>query len=149
MIWLILVFIFILAVLDTVFGNKIFPSKTGVIKIETYYAVYKWHRYFFIHVKEWTKDTRPIRFTSEWTSDFDKAAKWNNKEQAINCAMRFANQSFETAKPNITEVWSSRRSKSVIPSEDELTLQLGQAIISDNKELELELMSKLKEYKYI
>jgi hypothetical protein len=40
-------------ILDTAFGNRMLPSKVGVVRIGGKYYVYKYQRYFFIPLKMW------------------------------------------------------------------------------------------------
>lgn len=147
MIWLI-ISIVLIAILDTLLGNMVFPGKVGVVKTPYgRYKVYKYNRKFLIPIKGWVFGDG----MQESFMDFNNTGQHYSYDDAMKWAALFAHVSNPDLE-KYEEIWTNRPrkiKKSQIPSEDELTLQLGEACIAGDKQKELELMSKLKEYKYI
>lgn len=138
----------ILAILDTAIGNRLFPSTVGVVKSGNLYKVFKWQRYLFIPIKGWAE------FYSEDRIMFclmgcRTGAKEYTLEEAIRKAKIYSNQLSSEEKKAEEVVWTSRMKRAKSLTEEELTLQLGQALIDGRKEDENRIMLKLRELKYI
>lgn len=149
MIWIIVATYLVLAIIDTAIGNRILPSRVCVEKREGKYVVAKWHRYaIIIRVKLWLEFNDSDRVCLNFTNNVSGGFHFGNKDKAVAIAQIYANQAVaETHRSEV--VWTSRRKKGGIISEEELTMQLGQALIEGRKEDEEKIMLRLKELKYI
>lgn len=186
----------ILSFLDYVFGNTVWPSKTGVVQVDVFdksnnpagiaYAVYKIYRVcIFFKVKYWFKsphaiDNRDLLVDSKHdnrsiytimslletyyhsnilSTDFNDALLMHEsrKDLAILIAKMYADE-YDSAEPikdrsNPTEIWSSsgysKVKENVRNEEDELTLQLGEAIMANNQDKVDALMHVLRSKNYL
>lgn len=123
----------LILVLDTGFGNRIFPSPTGVEKFSypdskhDAFRVYKWTRILGIPFKMFQLYSDPDRMMLDFTFFRDNANAFYDRDKAIKWAKRLANYS-KDIKP-VEVIWSSWSSPTKPEKElEELTVELGHAI---------------------
>lgn len=151
MIYLVLI---LLGLILSVFSmSYVIYTEVGVVKRDNRYFVYRKTRYWYKSHIEWAK----YGFNSMLTGKFNwDDGVYNTIGYDYGDALKIA-QYFDPYKKEIQlkdeVIWKSekpRRNKgNTIPKEDELTLQLGQAL-RQNDQIKVEsLMTELKQYKYI
>lgn len=134
-----------------------YNHETGVIKtVDGKYVAYRQYKKLIWGIKrQYAKYyVGAMTSSSDWAdklSSVGSPSYCNSLKDAIAIAEAF-NPDKTNAAPGGNEiVWRSSdvKKKNTIPTEEELTLRLGNALIAEDKELELKTMAELKQYKYI
>lgn len=137
-----IVLIILAAILDTAFGNRYLPGKTGVSQgpVSKMYYVYKWNRYFFIPIKGYLVYGDTDRRLGNFGGN---GYKFSDPKKAIQYAQIYAN-TIEDPTARHTEIWNSRQKPIKDPIEEDILTKLGEAIKQDNEERIIELAKLLR-----
>lgn len=142
---MIITIIVLLLILDTAFGNRILPSKTGVVETSRGHYVYKYHRIMGIPIRRWQLDDYGYRVMIDQWVRFGRAQAFN-LETATRLAEIYSNRD-TPERVEMKEVWSSRQKKAKSKEDTEVLELLGNAIRQDDEPEIIRLSSLLKNSK--
>ena len=132
----------LVAILDTIIGNRLFPSEVKVLydKEDEYYSVSKIHRILFLKVIMYFNSYEVRRVITAFSFLYSNAISIGRKENAINIAKEFSNKSTAEKKINDKVVWTSKEKTN---DRDLLLKELFAETDMDKKVLILEKLKKL------
>lgn len=137
-----------LAILDTLFGNRIFPSKVQVIERGTWYVMTKIHRIFFTPVKLYCNffiNYSALPSYCRTIIAFDYFPRnIHTKDTAIHMAEIYSNK---ISKQEEETVWSNRNREQKINTNEQLDELLQQLFKTEKIEDKLPILEKIKQLK--
>lgn len=148
----ILLFFLYLSVLDMVFGNRIFPGKTGVVLDLTgvsghqYYKVYKYHRIIGIPMRLWLEAGYITpRIMLMWSFSKDGGFVFDDVNRAISAAKTYSKFRDPTKVITTPDVWNSHMKALDNPDHKNKFNELSQAIAEDNVDAIIRISDELKQ----
>lgn len=132
------IFILFIAVLDTLFGNRFFPSRVDVICKHRQYFVRKVHRYCFIPILQYLGHHDSERIQFNFRSNFSRAFPFT-KEAAIHYAKVYSNLLDNNQESEV--IWTNKKE---INKEEERNLLLKQLFETSELENKLPILEKLQ-----
>lgn len=147
----ILLFLLYLSVFDMMFGNRIFPGKTGVVLEFTggsgvqYYKVYKYHRILGIPIRLWLEAgyTTP-RIILIWSLGKDGGFVFDDVNKAISAAKTYSRFRDPVNVISTPDVWNSHMKPMSDPNNKNKFTELSHAIAEDNVDAIIRISDELK-----
>lgn len=134
------------AILDTLFGNMVFPGKVEVLEDDnsSYYPhiVRKTHRIFLIPVRKYKSDDSKTRVMADTWGPYRKANHFNERDSLYQAKL-YSNK-LEDETLNHKVVWSSRPEKPKTPTHEEEIYRIGEELRALPKPEQEKLLKRLE-----